>query len=778
MVARAYAYGESLSRETTTTTDYSVVKAAVTFTPAASSTYALIWSVLLDNSTTNQTYARLQNTTDAVTMSETWTGTPVADASTSKHYFGGVAIYTSGTSPVSTTFQVQCKATAASTMGAQEGSLIAIKLEAGDQYNSSTAESTSTSTSWGSKVGLSWTPASAGDYLIIASGERRGTDGRCRLNVNGTGVSTANKTNYGFTSDQAPYCGMARLVNVSGAQTVDLEYSSSSTFATYIRNAYIVALRLDNFDARFWAEDRSSHSSTSSTYVTSASVTDTPAAVAHLIVAAGITSTGAASTADGTGQKITAGGSDLGTNFYSGRGYSGYWWSWMQPRVRTESASSTTWETKYARTVGTGSAVSDEHVLAVLQLDAAGDASEQDIPTLAQGAAGIAPTALLRAPLAEAPFSTVARLPALALQMSVPTATGTFSGGTPTVGAAQIGIPRATQQVTGAAPSLVGRVPVPTAAGTFTTQAPSLRLGYTAPVAPYAASAIQPTVGAFRLNVPTASQPYSSYTPALTVLVPVPTAPLTQSDQKPVLGEQAVTLTQTVQAYAPTVAVAGLQVPTATISLVGHSAEAGQQAPTLAWAASIYTPALGGSQIQAPTKSAAVSAYAPTVGSQRLAVPSLLQTVAGAAPSIGAINLNVPAVSATWIPHAPDVAAPPDVVPTAAYAASGHAPSVGPLAIQVPTAGAAGMTSDPSAALRLGVPAVAVGASVYAPMAAYLAQVGTRGIRVSLATPSALVTEPEYSFPPYAVRMPDTISVDPPPAAYTVRGFTIAIDEI
>lgn len=370
MATRAYTYGESLSRETSSTTDYSFVKAAITFTPDASSTYVLIWSVLLDHSTNNQAYARLQNTTAATTLAETFHGTPSTTVATSKHFFGGIAIYTSGGSPSSTTFQVQCKATAGGTVGAQESTLIAIKLETGDQFNSAASETSSTSTTYASKVGLSWTPASAGDYLVIASAERRPAsgEGRTRLNISGSAASTADKNNYWFSTDQASYCAMARMVNVSGAQTADLEFSSSSASAAYIRNANIVALRLSNFDARFWAEDRTLNSSTSGTYAASASVVGTPAAVAHLILAAGISSTNAASANDGTGLKISAGGGDIGTNFFSGCGYSGYWWSWMQFRVRTESAATTTWQTQYARTVGTATAQSDEHVIAVLQL--------------------------------------------------------------------------------------------------------------------------------------------------------------------------------------------------------------------------------------------------------------------------------------------------------------------------------------------------------------------------------------------------------------------------
>lgn len=380
MASRTYVSATALSRTTSTSTDYSEVKLSQQITPTANSVTLLLWSVVVDSSSASlNCLGRLRNTTDSVTLSESSIG---PWSTTAKIFIGGIALHTDSGAGTAKTFEIQVASAAGTqTLGAQEATFLALELTANDQYASSTGNSTVSSTTPTTKVSMTFTPGSAGDYLFIGAMQCQSTVGtiKARLYDGTTAVGDAGQILWNAQTDWTPYCQMMRNINISGSNTLSLQFYSSGATLVTCRQAYVVALRCDDFDSHFWAEDRTTRTSTTTSYVNSASVSGVPAAKIYAVLGCGATSTSDAATTTQTGQKLNVAGTDIGSLFLKPAGWTAYWWPWMQFRVRTETAVTTTWVTQYNRVTGTGTAQSDEHVIAAIQLEAT--ASEVTITT-------------------------------------------------------------------------------------------------------------------------------------------------------------------------------------------------------------------------------------------------------------------------------------------------------------------------------------------------------------------------------------------------------------
>ncbi|NOZ76767.1 MAG: hypothetical protein GXO65_03635, partial [Euryarchaeota archaeon] len=117
-------------------------------------------------------------------------------------------------------------------------------------YNESESESTTTSTTMQDKVVLTFTPP-AGDYLIIASAELRGTstssDTRAQVTVDGTVVGYLNaQPDETGTTHWHHHLATHKVVSLSGAEhTIRIQYSTEDPTATVgIKNARIAVLRV------------------------------------------------------------------------------------------------------------------------------------------------------------------------------------------------------------------------------------------------------------------------------------------------------------------------------------------------------------------------------------------------------------------------------------------------------------------------------------------------------------------------------------------------------
>ena len=295
-MARTWYRNQALSRQTTTSTTYADV-VGLTFTPQASTDYWLLWSAIFDSSvTTDNSRHRLRDDSAGANLANP---NHRAQSTTEKMSVGGIAAWTSGASPGSQTFSIehQCE-TAGTTTGTSDAHLIAIKRETGDQYAESTGSSSTTSSTLADKATLTFTPASAGDYLILVSAEINGfvnaspfqARGRCLLDVNGTpyldtvdGYMTLTTTQY------ASWAGAVVASFGAGSQTLKIRYASSdNTTTVQIRQARILAIRLDSFPLAATDQDNTRQTTTASSAQVAAGVTLTAQGADYLMLGAGM----------------------------------------------------------------------------------------------------------------------------------------------------------------------------------------------------------------------------------------------------------------------------------------------------------------------------------------------------------------------------------------------------------------------------------------------------------------------------------------------------------
>ncbi|CAB4192672.1 hypothetical protein UFOVP1244_60 [uncultured Caudovirales phage] len=373
-MSRIYWEAHDFTRTTTTNTTFTAVKVSLAFLPNASKNYVIFWSCLLDIVTsTVGAKARLQNTTAGTTTEATiltgWNST------TLNMQGGGMAIYTSPGSPVSQTFEIQYATTNAGTAaGISEASIFIMELSASDVFAQSLGQTISTSSTYATKVTLTFTPATAGDYFIIGHFTKtQGDDnsgGKAKLYDQVPNTYEISELGFWLAQDINSYMNVARAVNISAAQTWKIDFArSSGTANAVIADATILALRMDGFANKYWAEDRSAETSTSTTYVAdAAAVTATPAAETHLLFATGYNSMSSSGISTTAGNKVQAAGADVGTRFSTLAGATGFWNNWTSIRMRVETASSTTWQIMYNRVTGAETASFNNNVIAVMQI--------------------------------------------------------------------------------------------------------------------------------------------------------------------------------------------------------------------------------------------------------------------------------------------------------------------------------------------------------------------------------------------------------------------------
>jgi hypothetical protein len=327
---------------------------------------------LLDGgATTEKTKCMLFDNTGA-TILEQVEITPTV-ATTHKIPVGGVSIFTTGSNPPEQLMQViHATSNASAESGIQEVCILAVELTERDVFNSSLGATDTTSGTYANKVSITITPPSAGDYLIIGHSTETesttSTNGKTQLYNGTTGINPIEgQDNKGIAIQ--PFTYMARVTNLSSPQTWSIQharYAGSGT-AT-IANARLLALRLADFPAAYWAEDRTPHTSTGA-YQDSAVVGPvTPAAADHMVIATGLVTMSANGLTTLAGNKINATDGDVGTTFSQETAFAGFRKSWLALRKRTETATSTTWKTRYSRVSGTETITSQDHVIAVLRL--------------------------------------------------------------------------------------------------------------------------------------------------------------------------------------------------------------------------------------------------------------------------------------------------------------------------------------------------------------------------------------------------------------------------
>jgi hypothetical protein len=362
-------YAESAAESTTTSTTYQD-KVTLTFTPEDGSTYLIIASWLMSNTSTSyQVKAKLTRTTGTAKDFNELIYQP---KSTLDNISGGaIGIDSFGTSPGPQTYKIQfCTSNASGTAKIKEARIFAIKLNSLDAYAQAEDRTTTTSTSWQDKTTLTFTPPTQDDYLILAyataDGSSTSYDFKVQLTIDGTAYSTVNIRTVN-SANRYPWA-VSKVVNLTAAShTIKIQYCSASTSGTAgIAHARIVALNLSRFQNLYYAEDEARTTTTSTTYVDKLSLTQTPPAGDYLIL--GVAGLDEASTSYNAYAQMVRDTSSYGEMSIRPNSSSAQGHLYFSMKKETLSGASTTWKIQYETSSSSYAAGIKDARIAVLQL--------------------------------------------------------------------------------------------------------------------------------------------------------------------------------------------------------------------------------------------------------------------------------------------------------------------------------------------------------------------------------------------------------------------------
>jgi hypothetical protein len=388
MGARQSFYVESLG-ESSTTSATEQVKTTLTFTPDANSDYWLIASgAFTCSSTTDNHEGQVDLWHPEASAALFYQAGQVKEASSPQDWiaFFGIAKLSFAASPGQQNIDVQYWSShSGDTTRIKDVRILVIKADAADEYAESLTQDTTTSTSYQTKTTLTFTPATTGDYLVIASavraGDANGAAMRARLNYVTGSLTYGDKAWYCKDDfDNQAFAVMEKLNLANASKTFRLEYRSESGTLCYIQHARILALRLDAFDNSYFASNHSLQNTTQATDQDFLTLTATPLALSHAIVAVGAYNT--VSTSVSAYLNVAKDGSSLAEVVREAPNTAG-WQDAGLAQQQALSAVSTTWKWR-ARAETAGTTVNVGNLaIAVLQLEATPTAARRRYMALA-----------------------------------------------------------------------------------------------------------------------------------------------------------------------------------------------------------------------------------------------------------------------------------------------------------------------------------------------------------------------------------------------------------
>jgi hypothetical protein len=374
MAARQAFSHEDLSEDSTTTSGSWPTTATFTFTPDASSDYWIFFSCLFANgSGTAAHYGEASVYHDQGATSVGYWAHRSQETSSPQDWCSVFCVHKStfGASPGAQDYIVSINSShAGDTTKIKDIRFLAIKADAADQYAVQDASASTTSTSYTTRTTLTFTPASTGDYLLISSAvltaDTASNAHGARLNHSGGSIYGENLTYPKATWLYNTWAGAAKINLAASSNTFTLQYKTSANNA-YIEQARILALRLDKFDNAYVAQDFTGGNSTSASDQDYLTLTQTPLALDHAILAVAAFRT--ASTSVSGYLNVCKGGTNYTETPREGVNTAGYFHAGVAVK-ETLAASSTTWKWRArAETAGT-TVYADDLLIAVLQLDA------------------------------------------------------------------------------------------------------------------------------------------------------------------------------------------------------------------------------------------------------------------------------------------------------------------------------------------------------------------------------------------------------------------------
>lgn len=365
MAARNYWSAEDLTEALYTNTAYGSAHLSLTIpSPPANSDLIAFWFAQQQKDS-GLNYCKLDDgTTDF--------GENITDYGVSDEWnpvCGFTRIQTGG-SPPSLTLNIKQRGSTTTDARIDDAHIVVLKAEGADEFNSVASFSTSSNT-FADALSLTFTPATEGDYLILSTASF-GTDNvavisEMQLDIDSV-ASRIQRLDMRITDERRPYQAMEKVTLDATSHTIKIQQRRTTAGGTAVnsQDLSIYAIRLDTLDSEEYAEAVRS-TTTSSTLQTNATLTATFSAVDYLV----LTNMLLDADAGDAGSRFDQASSELFrenhfnpiTNGNTDKMNS------LFPRIRTLTASSITFETKF-KSFGTD--VSGlESAIAVLQIESA-----------------------------------------------------------------------------------------------------------------------------------------------------------------------------------------------------------------------------------------------------------------------------------------------------------------------------------------------------------------------------------------------------------------------
>lgn len=290
-MARQFYQSTSLARTTQTSATPTTVH-TLTFTPDANSDYLLIWSGLVDYSTSGQTHGvRIWDGSAVVLDYLTRVGAREDDF---YRALAGCKVVSFGASPSSVSYSVQLRGNGTNAAGLAESRLIAIKLGANDFYANYSGGTTTTSSTYQDRV-TATVPAGARTYLLLFSAGLHPTTGvtndtfRSKIRALLSGTTTLWELNPAHPVSQATsLCTAvfgARVQSLSGGESIKIQWGSTDGTGTILCNqASIVGLDLAGFADAEYIESLTEDSTTSTSAQDKTELSFSSAATDYLVI--------------------------------------------------------------------------------------------------------------------------------------------------------------------------------------------------------------------------------------------------------------------------------------------------------------------------------------------------------------------------------------------------------------------------------------------------------------------------------------------------------------
>ena len=291
-------YAEDLTQSSISFAAPATTKTELAITPDAGKDYWVLFSARV--TTTNQadtTAVTLNHPNKDTTLRKYVRFPNDTDLNDEYRTVFGIDRILADSSPSSQQLELQYKGNVGGNPVISHSTVFMLKADPQDQYAESEADTANATTTLADKTTLTFTPATAGDYLILACAKfpfivNSTQKWRTVLEQDGSVLygdsgSSAYNPNAGSQSIEEQWAVMVKVTLTAVSHTFKIRYSTITSGSVTIGNAVILALRLSRFKMVQYAEARARTTTTSTSYVDKVALSFIPNEANYLVLCSG-----------------------------------------------------------------------------------------------------------------------------------------------------------------------------------------------------------------------------------------------------------------------------------------------------------------------------------------------------------------------------------------------------------------------------------------------------------------------------------------------------------